>query len=357
MSATLLAPLKAYTGTSVTFENIKFKSDVRLRHETIDEQNQDVRNRQRIRARVGLYGSATENFDFGFRIATGGTGISSTNQTLTDGFSNKEIGFDQMYIQWKLSKQIKATIGKMPLPFFKPAKSQLIWDSDITPEGFNLDFKKDIFFANAGIFPIEERSSSDNAALYSAQLGVKGLEVASGKISTGVSTFLYSGLKGNDVISDSTKNFGNTVTDVDATATTQNQYNFEYQLYEFFFEYKGRLGKIPFVVAFDFVHNLDPTEDDKGYLINTYFGSTKNKSLPLVLGYNFREVEADATLGIFSDSDALDGSTNGRGHAVYAKYGIAPKTTLAIGLFLTEVNINSNPENYFRGQFDIGFKF
>ena len=66
-------------GKKVTIDGLKVKADLRLRHEVLDQQNQDIRNRQRIRARVGLYGDITEEVGFGFRMVSGGQGITSTN--------------------------------------------------------------------------------------------------------------------------------------------------------------------------------------------------------------------------------------------------------------------------------------
>ncbi len=76
-------------------DKIKTKADIRYRHELISEEDEDyIRNRQRIRARVEFTMTASENIDGVIRLASGSEDPISTNQTLTGGFSTKPIMLD-----------------------------------------------------------------------------------------------------------------------------------------------------------------------------------------------------------------------------------------------------------------------
>ena len=74
-------------------ENMKISGDLRYRYEGIDSQSSGKWgpsiNRNRIRARIGLYDKINDEVDLGFRLAGGSADPVSTNQTEEDAFSKK----------------------------------------------------------------------------------------------------------------------------------------------------------------------------------------------------------------------------------------------------------------------------
>ena len=77
-------------------ENMKISGDLRYRYEGIDSQSNDKWgpsiNRNRLRARIGLYDKINDEVDVGFRVASGSSSDPvSTNQTEQDAFSKKSI--------------------------------------------------------------------------------------------------------------------------------------------------------------------------------------------------------------------------------------------------------------------------
>jgi len=134
--------------------------DIRFRYEGIFNakltnvlDNPD-RNRVRIRARLGVGIDATEEVQGRLRLATGDANDPiSTNQTLTDDFTRKPVSFDWVYITlspWKTlgldqltgsaKPRFSVTFGKYPVPMFVPAGSELVFDSDLSPEGIAESF-------------------------------------------------------------------------------------------------------------------------------------------------------------------------------------------------------------------------
>ena len=67
---------------------IKLKGDTRYRHELIDREGANQRNRQRLRVRLGLDAKVNDTVSAGLQLATGGDDPRSTNQTLGDGGPN-----------------------------------------------------------------------------------------------------------------------------------------------------------------------------------------------------------------------------------------------------------------------------
>ena len=143
-------------------ENIKISGDLRYRYEIIDEEGSNNRNRNRIRARLGITGKVTDDVEVGLRLATSEAFSSdkgdpvSTNQTLDDAFSKKSIWLDLAYFKWSPKDSgLNIFGGKMENPFYRSGGNQLIWDSDLTPEGIAVQYtkslgKSDELFANGG---------------------------------------------------------------------------------------------------------------------------------------------------------------------------------------------------------------
>ena len=109
--------LKKVEGRISELGGIKFSGDIRLRSESFfgasnnlasgnstTEFGNDLspRHRMRIRARLAMRGTITDEFDWGLRLSTGSFPDNiSTNQTLTDFFNRKPFALDQAFITYK----------------------------------------------------------------------------------------------------------------------------------------------------------------------------------------------------------------------------------------------------------------
>jgi len=124
--------------------------DFRYRYEFIDDKSKDFdRNRNRIRARLGLNAKVNDEWNLGFRLATGegdqeGDPV-STNQTLGGSWGKKPFWLDLAYLDYHplWAKGLDLQAGKIEVPFYRPNKNQLIWDHDLTPEGGAINKAKD----------------------------------------------------------------------------------------------------------------------------------------------------------------------------------------------------------------------
>ncbi|OPX81482.1 MAG: hypothetical protein A4E50_00963 [Methanosaeta sp. PtaB.Bin087] len=80
-------------------EKIKISGDFRYRYEYIDDGTRDDDyHRNRIRARIGITANVTDEWDLGFRLATGSGDPVSSNLTLEESLSSKPIRLDQAYV-------------------------------------------------------------------------------------------------------------------------------------------------------------------------------------------------------------------------------------------------------------------
>ena len=313
--------------------------DLRYRNERIDEDTKDARFRNRIRARLTAKGSVQEELTYSFRLASGSTDPLSTNQTLDTGFSTKAINLDLAYLTYK-TEIAKLMAGKMKNPFYKPGKTELIWDGDLSPEGMAVHLPFHKFFFNLGYFFTEERSTAPDSTLHGAQLGLdhKGdfLDVV-----FGISYYDYLRLKGQAPLFDSTDSFGNT--------TVGGNYANDFNLAEVFLEINLKT-KYPLSFFADFVRNTEADNNDTGFL----FGFSIGKKIKA--SYNFRKVETDAVLGAFTDSDFAGGGTAGQGHELGLTYSPSKMTKFGFSHFLNKTLV-TNSHDYHRSMLDFSLKF
>ena len=111
MGVMLLATSQAVAGE--WYDKVKLGADLRYRHENIVKQKDrvvgtdvetydEIRDRQRVRFRLKVEGKVNDNWKLKARLATGGLGTESTNQTLDCEYANKMFDLDQAYAEGKL---------------------------------------------------------------------------------------------------------------------------------------------------------------------------------------------------------------------------------------------------------------
>jgi hypothetical protein len=136
---------------------IKFSGDIRLRSESIFGQQNILangnnpallgnelspRHRMRLRARLQMRGSISDEFDWGLRFASGSFADNiSTNQTLTDFFNRKPFGLDQAFITYKPKRApgLRLQGGRFEPPW---TFTEMTIDNDLMVDGFNESYTR-----------------------------------------------------------------------------------------------------------------------------------------------------------------------------------------------------------------------
>ena len=156
-------------------------------------------------------------------IATGGPGgdpphdgdPTSTNQDLENAFSSKSIWLDLAYFHWHpvAMKGLDVFGGKIKNPFYKVGGNQLIWDSDLNPEGIGVKIERAVtnactLFINGGGFWVDEIHSTSNLSADGADISLWGIQsyikhTIQGPeyVLAGASWFDYGNLKGKGPLS------------------------------------------------------------------------------------------------------------------------------------------------------------
>jgi len=115
--------------------------DLRNRVEGFYGDNYHAETRYRMRARIGLTATPSDEISGTVRLASGNQDDPiSRNQTFTNLFSSKQINLDWAYMTIKPGKTVglepgwgQIVLGKFPVLLAR--ESEMIWDDDLAPEG------------------------------------------------------------------------------------------------------------------------------------------------------------------------------------------------------------------------------
>jgi len=353
--AMLVVTNVAHADTHPWYDHIDLTGDLRVRNESFNIEGKKDRLRHRIRARLQITANVHDDVVASIGLASGGDDPVSTNQSLDGGFSTKDIRLDLAFFTWKPSsaRGVSVTAGKMKLPFYTPGKTQLIWDSDLRPEGVTVGLKSkpsDVTLSLVmGGYWVDESSSFRDAALLAAQADVKfGARTSRSFVRAGGGYFDYARLENHPTVFDASDSFGNS-TNVDMT------YMYDYNLLEAFVELGTEMGSTPVVVFGDYVTNSDPDSNNVGWLIGARIGKTKRTG-SWEVRYNYRKSEMDALLGVFTDSDFIGGGTNGQGHKFSMDVQLAKRIKAGGTAFINESGLTTKTD-YNRYQLDVVIKF
>jgi hypothetical protein len=309
----------------------QFKGDVRVRQETIKidgQNNSQDKDRQRIRARLGAYTEINPQVSTGIRIATGGSNDArSTNQDLDGYFVKKDLWLDMGYIDYHPTALPNLHIigGKMAQPWV--SMGDIIWDNDINPEGLAATYSLPItkgfeLFGSAGNYTLKDNIDGDGTQfkndlrLNAAQLGAKFTPIDAIKITAGGSIYQYQNDK-----------------DSAALAVNGNNTN-RFRLLEGFGQMDFNGLAVPLAVYGQYVkNNATDSDEDTGWL-----AGVKTKVFGFGLDYNYRDVQRNAVVGAFTDSDFANGTTGSRGHKLGVSYDIDKNFSVGATYFLTEAD-------------------
>jgi len=370
------APKKS---SNAIFDRFHFKGDLRLRYESKETEyrdgtdtsdDQEYHNRYRLRLVSKIDLTDTLSFDAGMRSGFGNP--TSGNQS----FDNDADGADARGLSdyWWQSLRVNimnltykdgattVKAGRHPYMIYRPIKSQLIWDNDISLNGLSYNYKDDSKIINFGVNQptfAERVNAKDDVNLFFAQY-VQKMKLDGAKLNLGVGAYMYDGIKGNTAFyypEKGGKKMGNTfVTDAQGRSVYEN----DYHILEGFAEYqlKDVLGK-PVALAAGLAYNMAADDDNIGYDFAVKVGKAK-KVGDWQVKYSYTYSPEDAVLGDHSDSDNFGGGVAAKGHAIRTKYKFGKNTYIAGTFFyntLSEHKTSKQEADYERVQLDAILKF
>lgn len=341
-------------------DRISLQGDFRGRYENIDEQGKEDRNRIRIRARAAIVADLPNNVEVGIGVASGSGDPVSTNQTIGDGGSTKDLNLDLAYFDWSGVEGLHVIGGKFKNFLVSPQKHGMLWDGDWRPEGVGVTYTTGPFFANAIGTWLESDSKDGNSEFsYGAQAGVN-TEVGPVRIMTGASYFDFN-TKGNTAYYGDTTDpadfLGNSVVGTGCGMSGDCVYAFDYTMVQVFGDVGFDVAGLPLNIYFDYVNNTDAgSSGDTGYAVGAKLGKVKDANSWQVQAA-YQDLEKDAVLGLLTDSDFGGGGTDNKGVVLKGAWGISKGWSVAMSYFMNDRNESTTQTDYDRLQLDTVFKF
>ena len=344
-------------------QNIKLKGDFRLRYQDdyakrLTSTSATNKQRARIRVRLGVESKVNDKLLVGIGIATGKNVASkstngdtsndigsydaarSTNWTLGGGFGKKPISLDYAFAQYSATPWLTMIGGKFKNALWEPG--DLIWDTDINPEGAAFKLSKNInpstsLFMNTGILTIEEDTGVGSpATMFTIQPGFGYKFNDSVSIKGAVSYYQAFSVKGKTLS-------GNVGTNSNTTNSTSGKLLYDYSnitpAVELSFKdpLKALGVGVPYLGLFgEYVQNINPAvkNDNTGYMLGFKFGAEKVENFgDWQFRYNYAMLGKDSVLDILPDSDRYGGKTGIRSHEGMFDFGLGKNTWLGLDYY------------------------
>jgi hypothetical protein len=337
----------------------------------------EANSRTRVRARFGFEAGVGDSVTVGMRLATGGVGVggnpASENQTLGTYGTRSAVGFDRAYVAYRPTAWLALSGGRVGNPFFRP--TTLIWADDLSLEGLVVHVNPALsdkwsLVATAGLFPILHNdpspvSKSPSKWLSGYQLGFDARLGDDTRWKLGAAFYDYRNVEGipnptvftveNSATAAPFRQTGNTVFDINGLLNTQNGTpNYLWGLASKFRELNlstsidfGLVGSTRVVFDADWVENIGFKQSEilqrTGYLVDKQATGWVSR---LTVGHpsmklkhawqawvGYRNVQRDATLDAFTESDFHLGGTDAKGYFLGARYAFEKATALSLQWF------------------------
>ncbi len=344
--------------TNSFLDKIHLKGDLRLRYESIERDDADNKYRNRYRLRLGAKVDLIDNLQLEVGMRSGFANPTSGNQTFLDDESLgdyffQSLRFNILSLAYTFDNST-VKVGRQPYMMYRPIKSQLVWDNDVSMNGVNYQYADDTKIITVGVNQptLEEASvAKDDVNLFLAQY-VHKTKLGDAKLNLGAGIYYYDGLKGNTTLFGKSK--GNTV----VNGVYANDYNIVQGFGEV--QFKNVWG-MPFKVAASVAYNTAADDNNLGYDVAFQLGKAKHIG-DWQVKYSYTDIEADAVFAAYSDSDNFGGGTAARGHAIRVKYKMGKNLYLAGNFFFNELyesksKVDAMEPNYERVQLDCIIKF
>ena len=343
-----------YSSLPAWVQNIKLKGDLRLRYQYKHEKaiNDYAKDTQvgRVRARLGLEAKINEKLLAGIGIATSSGDPRSTNVTFGDtstssggdgGYSSKfSIRLDYAYAKYSPWPWLNFVGGKMLLPDTLWEPTDLIWDTDITPEGAIVQLNKNLgsnasVFMNTGAL-IETADTSTNADTLMAYLVQPGINYKFNDTFSLKGAFTYYDFSNMKHAAFPTASWYKST-----NSKLGTNWKYGFRMISPALEFKVMqpfkalgLGVESLKFFGEYVNNLAVSDKNSGFSTGFQLGNEKiEKRGDWQLRYIYAMLEKDSVPDFLPDSDRYGGKTGIRSHEGALSYGLGKNTSLGLDIY------------------------
>ena len=344
------------------------------------------RNRQLVRARIGVAAAIDEHWTTDVRLTSGSTTSPvSENQTLGSYNDRYTVALDRANIRYRNGGVINAVAGRFGNPWFS---TDLVWANDLSFDGVAVQWlpalgKSTRGFVTLAAMPVQEvELSNADKWLLGAQVGLDAnhmLGEVSGKV--GLAFYDYRNIVGqvspagsaiNEFTAVQFAQKGNTYYNI-SSDSTKPLFGLASDFH--LVNITGSLD-VPLIASKhvlltgDFVKNVgysraqvsarvgaDVAPKTTGWLMRAGFGDADvNKLGNWQVFSAYKHVERDAVLDAFTDSDFRLGGTDAKGYTIGGSYGLGRDTAATVRLMSAD-SISGAPLSVDVLQLDLAVRF
>ena len=328
--------------------------DVRYRHEGFYHQPHKkgtlvtARNRERIRARLGVKVAFSDEISATIRGATGDPNSPvSYNETLSGGFTRKHFNLDWAFLTFTPGASFgirpgiaSITAGKFPNPIFRVG--QLVFDDDLAPEGASETFALlsqpmgalDQVKVHALQWTFNEVSNGEDGWMFGGQVNPS-MHFGNLQLEAGLGHYWWlnadqiaQALNTNTALINT--NLVTTQTVGGKTTITGYQGAFNQSNATLAATWPNLIGTQPLKAFTDYVYNWEAATDDAhGVMAGLTLGQTKTRGDWSVTGY-WEHIGQEATISSFNYDDFGTGGTNLEGPVAEINYQLLNPLTVTV---------------------------
>ena len=328
--------------------------DVRYRHEGFyhqphkEKQVIGARNRERIRARLGVKVAFSDEISATIRGATGDPNSPvSYNETLTGGFTRKHFNLDWAFLTFTPGASFgirpgvaSITAGKFPNPIFRVG--QLVFDDDLAPEGASETFALlsqpmgalDQVKVHALQWTFNEVSNGEDGWMFGGQVNPS-MHFGNLQLEAGLGHYWWlnadqiaQALNTNTALINT--NLLTTQTVGGKTTITGYQGAFNQSNATLAATWPNLIGTQPLKAFTDYIYNWEAATDDAhGVMAGLTLGQTKTRGDWSVTGY-WEHIGQESTISSFTYDDFGTGGTNLEGPVAEINYQLLNPLTVTV---------------------------
>ena len=251
------------------------------------------------------------------------------------------------------------TGGKMKNPFMTNYTRDVLFDSDVTPEGFAEQFRWRInrvirLFADFGQFVLDEDATDERDQwLFAYQGGVEA-KLRNSKLRIAVGFYDAINLDAGGIGEPTEQTFNSRITR--AVGQPDGAFVNDYNVLSLNGSFETEVAGLPVNIQGDYVRNTAGTvtcsgtgnsvgscgpgnvrveDQDQGYQVGIRLGKAR-KAKTWEVAYYYKWLQADAVLSAITDSDFGDGGTNRRGNIFWIAYNFTDFLTFKTKFFNTK---------------------
>jgi hypothetical protein len=338
----------SYSSLPQWVQNTKIKGDLRVRFQNLHQKNTGNISKNttigRVRLRLGLESKVNDKLKVGVGIATGSGDPRSTNISFGSYSTKKSIYLDYAYGKYDPAPWFSLVAGKMLLSDVIWEPTDLVWDTDITPEGVAIAFNKtlnpktSVFLKASSMVLMDDASTTSGAMGYYVQPG------ATYAFNDNLSlkgAMTYEFFQTKDQVANSYSKGNNTRYGTTTSTTVYGNYAYNYAILNPALEltikepFKALRLNVENLKFFgEYVNNLSVAKKNTGFSAGFQFGNEKiEKWGDWQVRYIYAMLGNDSVFDMLPDSDRYSGETGIRSHEGIFAFGLGKNTYLSFDVY------------------------